>query len=147
MKRQILMMVWIGLLLVACGGQAQEATPTTTRMSDLDRVAGLLDGFEVEERPLPFPPETVQAKAGLHFITPNEQVEILLFELESGGDFARTVAQLAEAGIDVAAEAPLSFAGTNGDVLFIIRNVADPAQQEEIRWMVSKISGALAGEE
>ena len=146
-KRQMLMMVWIGLLLVACGRQAQEATPATTRMSDLDRVAGLLDGFEVEERPLPFPPETVQAKAGLHFITPNEQVEILLFELESGGDFANAVAKLAEEGIDVAAEAPFSFVGSSGAVLFVVRNVAPPEQQEDARWVVSEIAGALAGEE
>ena len=146
-KRQMLMMVWIGLLLVACGRQAQEATPPTTRMSDLDRVAGLLDGFEVEERPLPFSPEDVQAKAGLRFATADGQVDILIFEMASGGDFANAVAKLAEEGIDVAAEAPFSFVGSNGAVLFVVRNVAPPEQQEDARWVVSEIAGALAGEE
>lgn len=147
LKRQILMMVLVGFLLVGCGGQVQDSMPTATRMSDLDRVASLLAGFEVEERPLPFPPETIQAQAGLHYVTPDEQVDILIFELESGDDFTGTVSQLASEGIDVAAEAPFSFAGTNGAVLFVVRNIAPSEKQEEARWIVSNIAGALAGEE
>ena len=147
LKRQILMMGLVGLLLVACGRPTQEATPAATRMSELDRVVSLLGGFEVEERPLPFPAEAIQAKAALHFVTTDEQVEILIFEMASGSDFANAVTKLAEQGIDVAAEAPLSFAGTNGTILFVVRNVAAPDQQEDARWVVSEISGALAGQE
>ncbi len=101
----------------------------------------------MEERPLPFPLETVQAEAGLHLMTPDETVDIFIFELEPGQDFATVVALLAGQGIDVAAEAPLSFVGTNGAVLFVVRNVAPPAQQEDTRRVVSEMVGVLSGEE
>ena len=147
LKRQLFILVCGLLLFVACGGQPTMSEPTEVQVSDLERVAGLLDRFEVEERPLSIPPEAIQAKAGIHFVTADEQVDILIFELESGGDFTNAVSKLAAEGIDVAAEAPLSFAGANGAVLFVVRNVASPNQQEDARWVVSEISGALAGEE
>lgn len=147
LKRQLFILVWGVLLFVACGGQPTVLETTDVQTSDLERVAGLLAGFEVEERPLSVPLEAIQAKAGVHFVTADEQVDILIFELESGGDFTNAVSKLAVEGIDVAAEAPLSFAGANGAVLFVVRNVAAPEEQEEARWVVSEISGALAGQE
>jgi hypothetical protein len=147
LKRQMLRIVVVGLLLVGCGGQVQEVTPTATRMSELDRVAGLLDGYELEERPLSFPVEAIQAKAGLHLVTADEQVDIMLFEFESSGDITTVVSKLAAEGIDLAAEAQLSFTGTNGIVLFVVRNIAPTPHQEDARWLVSEISGVLAGEE
>lgn len=147
LKRQILMMVLGGLLLVGCGGQTQDTVPPATQMSDLDRVASLLDGYEVEERPLSISLADMQAKAGLHLVTADEQVDIMLYEFESTRDINSAVSVLASAGIDLTAEAPLSFAGSNGRVLFVVRNVAAPEQQENARWQVSEISGVLAGEE
>ena len=145
--RQLFFMIVMALLVVACGNQPIAPEPDEVQTSELDRVASLLDGFEVEERPLSFPAEAIQAKAALHLVTTDEQVEILIFEMASGSDFANAVTKLAEQGIDVAAEAPLSFAGTNGTLLFVVRNVAPADQQEDARWVVSEISGALAGEE
>jgi hypothetical protein len=141
-KRHLFIIIGIILLFASCGGQ-----PTTAEPSELDRVAGLLAGYEVEERPLSFAPEAIQAKAGWHATTSDGAIDIYIFHLEAGGDFTTAVSLLAEQGIDIAAEAPLSFAGTNGAVLFVVRNVAPPAQQEATRWMVSEMAGVLAGEE
>ena len=99
LKRQLFILGWGVLLFVACGGQPTVSESTEVQMSDLDRVAGLLAGFEVEERPLSIPPENIRAKAGSHFVTSDEQVDILIFELESGGDFTNAVSKLAAEGI------------------------------------------------
>jgi hypothetical protein len=146
-KRLILVIVWSLLILTGCGGTATPSGPTATRLGGVERVAGLLAAYEVEERPLPFPLETVKAAAGLHLMTADETVDIFIFEQEPGQNAATVVSLLAGQGIDVAAEAPLSFVGTNGAVLFVVRNVAPPAQQEATRRVVSEMVGVLSGEE
>lgn len=147
LKRRLFILILGALLFVACGGQPPVSESTAVQTSELQRVAGLLDGYEIEERPLPFTPETIQAKAGWHATTPDEAIDIYLFELAESGNFITAVSLLAEQGIDVAAEAPLSYAGSNGVVLFVVRNIAPPDRIEEVRWQVSEIAGVLAGEE
>ncbi len=147
LKKQSLMMVLVMMILVSCGGEGATSLPTATRMGHLDRVANLISGYDVAERPLPFSPETVGAKAGKHFVTTDEQVDILLLEVTHQREIPDVISGLAAEGIDVEKEAPYSFVGGNGAILYIVRNVAAPDQRETARWMVSDLVSALAGEE